>query len=211
MSFELLQIKGYVRELNMWGWNPLFANPAPEILPVYFLTLGMIALGIGFSYQRVKWIGLLPLFIHLGYSFSVVPFKTSGWRFILPVDWIPALYFSIGLMHLILMLFSLFNDIPNRIEHKEKVTTEHTYRKTFQMFLVFLLIGLAFPLIENLIPKKYPTLTPNELLQTYFANDIVLANGQVVPVSTLEVFLETDPNSTILYGRALYPSFYQSG
>jgi hypothetical protein len=211
MSLNFWDTRDYVRQLNMWGWNPPFANPAPEILPFYFFTLGLIALGIGIAYHRTKWIGLLPLFIHLGYSLSVVPFKTSGWRFILPVDWILALYFSIGLMHLTLILFSLFNDIPKRMESKRAITTQLDYQKSIPIFSILLIIGLAFPLVEKSIPKKYPELTPNELAQTYFVNDITLENGEVITASALEMFLEAEPSSTVLYGRALYPSFYQSG
>lgn len=211
MSLNFLDARSYVRELNMWGWNPPFANPAPKILPLFFITLGIIALGIGIAYQRTKWIGLLPLFIHLGYSLSVVPFKTSGWRFILPVDWILALYFSIGLMHLTLMLFSLFNDIPKKIENKVSTNTQLDYRKSIPVLSIFLIMGLAFPLVEKSIPKKYPELTSNELIQNYFVNDIVLENGETITASALEMFLTAEPSSTVLYGRALYPSFYQSG
>ncbi|MBL8050639.1 MAG: glycosyltransferase family 39 protein, partial [Anaerolineales bacterium] len=211
MSLNFFDARSYVRELNMWGWNPPFANPAPQILPLFFITLGLIALGIGIAYQRAKWIGLLPLFIHLGYSLSVVPFKTSGWRFILPVDWILALYFSIGLMHLTLMLFSLFNHIPKDIEIKNTTPMQLDYQKSIPVLSIFLIIGLAFPLIEKSIPKKYPELTSTELVQTYFANDVVLENGESITASALEMFLEAEPSSTVLYGRALYPSFYQSG
>ncbi|MFN3492456.1 MAG: hypothetical protein ACK40V_09580, partial [Anaerolineales bacterium] len=211
MSLNFLDARAYVRELNMWGWNPPFANPAPKILPLFFIALGIIALGIGIAYQRAKWIGLLPLFIHLGYSLSVVPFKTSGWRFILPVDWIVTLYFSIGLMHLTLILFSLFNDVSKQIESKRIASTQLNYQKTIPALTIFLIVGLAFPLVEKAIPQKYPALSSSELIQTYFAEDTALENGEIITLSDLTKFLEAQPNSTVLYGRALYPSFYKSG
>lgn len=211
MTLNFLDARSYVRALNMWGWNPPFANPAPAILPMFFITLGLIALGIGIAHRRAKWIGLLPLFIHLGYSLSVVPFKTSGWRFILPVDWILALYFSVGLMHLALMVFSLFNNIPTKVENKESITAQPEYRTSIQVLSIFLIIGLAFPLAEKNIPQKYPETTPHQLIQTYFSNGIALEHGEHISAAALEMFLKTEPRSAILYGRALYPSFYQSG
>jgi hypothetical protein len=211
MSLNFLDARSYVRELNMWGWNPPFASPSPKILPFFFITLCVIALGIGIAYQRAKWIGLLPLFIHLGYSLSVVPFKTSGWRFILPVDWVLTLYFSIGLMHLTLMIFSLFNNVSKKIENTKSISTQLNYQKTIPVLSIFLIIGLAFPLVEKAIPQKYPALSSSELIQTYFAEDIILENGEAITPSDLTKFLEAEPNSTVLYGRALYPSFYKSG
>ncbi len=211
MTLNFLDARAYVRELNMWGWNPPFASPAPKILPLFFITLGVVALGIGVAYQRAKWIGLLPLLIHLGYNLSVVPFKTSGWRFILPVDWALNLYFSVGLMHLTLMIFSLFNDAAKPIGYTKPASAPLSYQKTIPTLSVFLIVGLALPLVEKAIPQKYPALSSNELVQTYFAEDIALENGEAITSSDLIRFLEAEPNSAILYGRALYPSFYKSG
>jgi hypothetical protein len=104
MTLKFFDARTYVRELGMWGWDPLLGSPPAVTLPMFFVALCMIALGIGAAYRRAKWIGLMPLLVHFVYSFSVVPFKASGWRFILPVDWVSVLYFSIGLMQLSIVL-----------------------------------------------------------------------------------------------------------
>lgn len=210
MSLTFWDPRDYVRELTLWGWNPLFANPTPRILPFFFITLGLIAFGIGLAYQRAKWIGLLPLLIHLGYSFSVVPFKTSGWRFILPVDWVLTLYFSIGLMYVTLILFSLFNSSKQNNEEIEDTKTLNS-PKIVPVLIMFLLIGLAFPLVEKLIPEKYPDSSQSELINSYILSDIVSDDDITISSSDIDKFLETEPTSIVVRGSALYPSYYQSG
>lgn len=210
MSYTFWDVRDYVQKLNLWGWNPVFANPSPKILPFFFITLGLIAFGIGVAYQRSKWIGLLPLLIHLGYSFSVVPFKTSGWRFILPVDWVLTLYFSIGLMYVTLILFSLFNSSQQNNEEIEDTQTLSS-PKVVPVLITFLVIGLAFPFIEKIIPQKYPDVPKNELIKSYILNDVILDNDITISLSDIDKFLETEPTSIVVRGSALYPSYYQSG
>lgn len=210
MSLTFWDTRDYVRELNLWGWNPPFANPAPKILPFFFVSLGLIAFGVGIAYQRAKWIGLLPLLIHLGYSFSVVPFKTSGWRFILPVDWVLNLYFSIGLMYVTLILFSLFNSSQNsNIEIQDSKKTN--WIKVEPVLIIFFLIGLAFPLIETIIPQKYQDIPQNELIKKYMLGDVIIDNKVTISPSDIDKFVETEPTSIVVTGSALYPSFYQDG
>ena len=74
----------------------------------------------------------MPLLIHFTYSLSVVTARISGWRFIMPVDWIPQMYYSIGLIQLVLMLASV---VWNRKTVEEETSVEASpsffQRKTY--------------------------------------------------------------------------------
>jgi hypothetical protein len=76
---------------------------------------------------------------------------------------------------------------------------------------IFFVIGLSFPLVEWMIPQKYPALAPRDLVQTYMTNEIQLDDGNALTISDVELFLETESTAVVLHGRALYPSFYESG
>lgn len=212
MSLRFLDLYAYVDALGFWK-ESLGSLPG-GILLIFFITLCFIAVGIGVAYHRFKWIGLMPLLFHLGYSLSVVPVRLSGWRYILPVDWVAFVYFSIGLAQLSVILFALISqkqrEIPEISEFQEN-HSEANWTKVGGVFLGFAIIGLLFPIVEWSIPERYPELTRHEMIQTYMPNGFVLDNGDQVGASSLETFLETDPAATVLYGRALYPQYYLKG
>ena len=209
MVMQFLDIRSYVKEAGFWDW-PLGSLSA-ESLPMFFLTLGIIAIGIGYAFQRAKWIGIFPLIFHFVYSFSVVPFRASGWRFILPVDWVSVLYFSIGLMQVSIMLFSLFSQKRNLDIMPDMPINQNTHPQTFSWMKILpalcivSVIGLSLPLIEWSMPVQYPAVKANELIPN------LISDESPIPASDIEYFLATESSATLLYGRALYPSFYESG
>jgi hypothetical protein len=62
-------------------------------------SLGFVALGLVAAWRGSAATGLLPLGALLGYHLANAAGRTSGGRYIVPVDWIVLLYFSIGLVH----------------------------------------------------------------------------------------------------------------
>jgi hypothetical protein len=205
MSFRLYDLFSYVKQLPLW--NDPYIDLGNGYGVMFFLTLGLIALGVGAAFQRLGFLGLMPLLIHFTYSLSVVTARISGWRFIMPVDWIPQMYFSLGLIQLILILASV---IWNREMVKEETQLEGNpsffQRKTYLVLAGFLLIGLSLPVMELALPVRYPALSTNELIER-----LQLADGEKVTASVLENFLETESGAMVAYGRALYPSYYEKG
>ena len=211
MSLRFNNINDYVDMQGFWDAPYLGAMPI-RTLPALFIILSVIAVGIGVAFHRYRWIGILPLLFHFGYSFSVVPVKQSGWRFILPVDWVSILYFSIGLTHLSLLVFSLFSE---KKEYQFVQATQEPQAKpvnwkwTIPVLMAFAIFGISLPVIEWSIPKRYPKLSNIELIQSYSPGGFVLENGEQISVAALESFLETESSSLVLYGRALYPAYYE--
>jgi hypothetical protein len=124
----------------------------------------------------------------------------------MPVDWIPQMYYSLGLIQLALILAAVvWNRKTVEEETHEEFNPAFFQRKTYTVIAGFLLIGLSLPLMELALPVRYPFMTPNELVETH-ADD-----SEQVTAEALKKFLEAEPGATVAYGRALYPSWYEQG
>jgi hypothetical protein len=215
MSLRFYDLYSYVKSLPFWD-DP-YINLANGYGVLFFLNLGLIILGIAVAFDRLKFLGLFPLLIHLTYSFSVVTARISGWRFVLPVDWILQIYYSIGLIQLVVIIASVVwnkNLAVDTADNGLQNGTVHSpffQGKTYLAMAGFLLIGLFLPMIELAMPVRYPSLSQNELIETYAVDNLQLDGGGQITASALKKFLETEPAATVLYGRALYPSYYEQG
>ena len=211
MSLQFNNIKEYVDLQGFWD-APYLEEMPTRTLPALFIILCIIAVGVGASFHRHRWIGIMPLLFHLGYSFSVVPVRQSGWRFILPVDWVSILYFSLGLTQLSLLVFSLFSE---KKEFQFAQIPDETYAKSLNWKWVipalaaFSIFGVSLPVIEWSIPQRYPELSNSELIQQYAPDGFVLEDGEQISESALISFLETETGSIVVNGRALYPAYYE--
>lgn len=197
MSLRLYDLFSYVKQTPFWGDPYIDLGNAYGVM--FFLNLGLIALGVGAAFKRLGFLGLMPLLIHFVYSLSVVMARISGWRFIMPVDWVAQAYYALGLVQLFAMLAAL---VWNRKAEQEEIT-EARPGKAPLVLAGFLLVGLSLPLMELALPRRYPNLPVSELIQTH-------ADSQVTP-EALTSFLETESGAVVAYGRALYPSYYEQG
>jgi len=76
----------------------------PGQIPFLALNLLLISLGLGWSWRRWSWAGLAPLFVFVVYSISLGLGRTSGSRYLPPIDWVVNFYFVIGLLGVFLFL-----------------------------------------------------------------------------------------------------------
>lgn len=184
----------------------------PQII-LLVINLAIISAGIAYSYWKLKWIGLIPLLIHLAYSASSAVARISGWRFVQPVDWVGYLYFSIGLVSLIYGLIRLFGFKKDEPESITPISDVKTGKKFPWMQLAgwavcFFLLGAITPGVEWFIPQRYPLVDPR-LIFDKFKQDPLVSQGEGVKDHLKE--LSSQKNSTALWGRALYPRFYKIG
>lgn len=213
MSLKLYDPRLYVSQMRFWD-DPLINLGAGSGL-IFLITLGLMILGIVFAVQRLGFLGLLPLLIHFAYNFSMSLARISGWRFVLPVDWVLLLYFCVGLVQLTIILISLIQNKVLSFDMNEVMdglsASTLNVRKTQYYFTFFLLLGLSLPLTEKIIPELYPDISSGQIFARFMPNGFAPVNGGRFTVSDLNIFLETEAGATVLYGRALYPSFYRSG
>lgn len=200
-----------IARLPFWGeWDGRLPSGTWAMV---LLHLTLIALGLGLAWRRNRAPGLVPLILALGYSLSVTAARYSGWRLILPSDWIAYFYLVFGLEACVLALAAAF-DARLAPPQPEVAQTAAPVRAPWGAWLglaaLFLLLGALFPLVEWLTPARYQARTPQQVLARYRH----VATGAEVPdwasPDALEDFLNQD-GALALQGRAMYPRYYLSG
>jgi len=170
------------------------------------LNLLLLSIGIGSSFAKWRWSGLLPLAFHAAYSLSTAFGRISGWRFIQPVDWVGYFYFCLGFAECIVWFFAASN---LSLRPREKNTRELPPARTSSTWITVsaaavLLAGLALPASEWLIPRRYSLQVEQEAIKT---------TGQVEQLETVlgtpKEFLQ-QPGAVRMIGRALYPRWYKA-
>lgn len=65
------------------------------------LNLAIVALGLGAAYQLLRWRGLVPLAVFIIYHSANALARTSGGRYLVPIDWVLVAYYAFGLAELL--------------------------------------------------------------------------------------------------------------
>ncbi len=175
-----------------------------QVLITVWLIL--IAVGIISAYRLAGFAGLGPMIFHLAYNLGNAFALTSGFRFILPSDWVLVFYFGLGCTALLRFLnhVLLFRPVPPRDDLSEN-SEEPVYGKglTFAFATVLLvMIGLILPFCDSMIPKRYAGKTSGQIAAEWKATS---ENAGIILSQVNEkdmIFLE---------GRAFYPRFYKAG
>ncbi len=205
--------------INMWFHDPsLFwyressKGPLTEkgiLVATYCL---IICLGIGFAATKTGWTGLLPLGIHIFYNLGTSFAMNSGFRFLLPVDWIGYFYFSIGIIGIICLLLGLyFQNIWNWLKPIKKLTVLNisghlsTNKMLITMFFL-LVIGFILPVLDKFIPYRY-TAGPMEIQQYKLKTEGLSFILENYPSLTITELFE-ERKLEIVEGRAVYPRYY---
>lgn len=197
---ECCSLDSYIAETPYWGaW--LGDLPSEAWLPLVF-NLTVIAVGIGAAWRKLGWLALVPLGLHLLYSVSTALARVSGWRLILPADWVVILFYCVGLTQLTLWLGGFLFGVTPRAE-VEPVVEGGKAVPSRQALLaaaaLALLAGAAIPLVEMAVPSRYADLDRAAALQRLQAAGL---DG--------ETFLR-QPDARLYWGRGLYPSHYPAG
>ncbi|NPV75028.1 MAG: hypothetical protein HPY59_01505 [Anaerolineae bacterium] len=179
-----------------------------ENIAALLFNLALVSLGVGAAWKRWRFSGLLPLLIFLGYNLASALARTSGGRYIVPVDWALVLYYALGwMMGLGLLWKGAGGKFPWGEVPSSTSDGQHSWRQVAALAGgVFLLIGLALPVSERLIPLRYSPDAPQQWLSRLEEEEVLQSLG--VSQAELERFLQDD-RAVLLAGKALYPRFYQ--
>ncbi|MHC1784872.1 MAG: hypothetical protein AB9891_19325 [Anaerolineaceae bacterium] len=198
--------------LPFWQeWNGHISGKQGLLLAANLL---IISFGIGVSWKKYKILGLFPLFINLTYNLSTAIARYSGWRYLLPVDWIMYFYFSIGLVTLLALLIRYpikklenpSSEIPAGSDSEGRQPLQFPpARLSIAVLLLSLLFGCSLILAETVIPPRFSISENKQVLPEMLANPAVKSSGINLEALSL---LQSNPNAFIVRGRALYPRFY---
>ena len=202
---QCCSLSTYVNRNPYWqSWNGNFSSQA--WLPI-FVNLSLISIGIGAAWKKVKWLVLTPIGIHLFYSASSAIARVSGWRLILPVDWVLLLFYCLGISQLTFWvwayLFGARSDKEKQTQSQKDTTLDKVNWSQLGLISVTIfLLGLLLPFAEVVIPSRYTPL-PNEDVQSLL-DELDVSKSSIFNVK--EFLLQ--PGAEVLIGRALYPRFY---
>jgi hypothetical protein len=208
-SFQVESLRSYTKRLPFWaGWTGQLETESYVLLVV---NLGMIALGAGVLWKKAKILVLIPVFMGLGYILSISVSRLSGWRFIIPFDWIVLVFYSVGMVQVAKILMPL----PSRDLDQSKRGSDilslgsersstPTWPRLVILCLPFLFLGLGITNGHKLNPYLYPRVDESVLLDEYM--DAAEQSETFYSAMELEEFLKQG-GASIVYGRALYPSY----
>jgi hypothetical protein len=188
-------------------WDGVFAAPS---LLLFILNVFFITLGISVAWKQWQWVGMTPIAIFMFYNISNGFARTSGGRYIVPIDWIFIIYFLIGVFQVIVwganalgLNWSLFNDESldtKTFPQKNKIND----LSTIVVILALLFgVGTLIPLAEKLHESRFSNFDVSKAL-TEHETEISRAGLSLQEINT---FLQ-NPNAEITVGRALYPRYY---
>ncbi|MEN4011455.1 MAG: glycosyltransferase family 39 protein [Bellilinea sp.] len=194
----------YWKDVRQWqGELPAGAH---FLLP---FNLVILALGIGAAWQRWRAAGLVPLAMMPGYFVANSLARNSGWRYLVPIDWVVLVYFGIGLLVLLgwLGMLAGFNK-PKQGSNGYEIAQQPVVPARKQPWFVaagfvvlFFGAGLLLPLSEDLLPDRFSTQSPRDLFEQAQQAGISLDR------EAIRNFLNS-PNHYVNHGLGLYPRFY---
>ena len=117
-------------------------------------------------WKRNRLVALTPLFVLFFHILTYAIFSKSGGRFIQVVDWIPLVYFGLGLSWLsykVLSIFGLYKAeylILGEGKYQDETQASGFFNNEKNPGLLIIstlgiLIGLSMPVVEALVPTKY--------------------------------------------------------
>ncbi|NOY98738.1 MAG: hypothetical protein GXP40_05980, partial [Chloroflexi bacterium] len=169
-----------------------------------WINLALLSIGIGLSWKKWKLAGLVPLGIFLAYNLSAALARTSGGRYIVPMDWVVLFYFALGLMQIIFWGAALFG---LDLEDERSLPEDRAFswqKGAFALLPFFLFVG-AMTIIDRTTPQRYPELTKDEVFDLLIRDDLLTQTG--ISRQELGVFL-TDPDARAFFGLGLFPRYY---
>ncbi len=204
-SFQIEHVRYYVKNLPFWGkWEGYLPGGASILL---FINLGILALGFGSLWKKNPAFVLAPVLLALGYNLSVSMVRLSGWRFIVPSDWLMLIFYSMGLVQIVKNLSSVFSG-----KQYQEVMEEFSDQKSIPfkwgapviLGLVFVSIGLGVTIGNVFFQSQFAEKTKQQLLSEY--SEIYPQSQAALSPQDLRDFIEGD-GAIALDGRALFPTF----
>ncbi len=201
----------YLRRMPYW--RKWYGNiPSQAIIPIA-INLILIALGLQQSWKRNRWIGMFPVTVGFFHLMLNALARNSGGRYILSVDWIVIVYFSVGLSQASVWLVNQFKTVESNpaISYAVVDVDHRTGLSVFRMPAFYVLacllflIGSAAPILEKAIQPRYPDSIQAQMLNNLLDSSALSAQQKEALVNLL------NNNGWAIAGRALYPRFYKAG
>jgi hypothetical protein len=197
------------RENSQWraDWNGGFT--APQFFLVS-LNLGLLGLGLVTAMRRNKAAGLLPAGMFLGYHLANAFGRTSGGRYIVPVDWIIGLYFMIGLMQVVSWIFQGLQLLkpagvaPEIPSSGPGIFTVRALSPVIKPALSLLIIGALLILPDFVFPTHFPDESREQIIEriSYYRSTEQLSRSRRTFIMRL-----LENRGALYVGKIIYPRY----
>ena len=209
-GYECCLLLSYTRGLPYWHkWDGVI--PRQSIIPIA-INIFLVGLGTILAWKRNKIAGLTPVIFAVTYLLLNSLLRNSGGRYILPIDWIAIMYFSIGLTGVSLWFIYQFSgkpvleDLPaTLLENDPQNRPLLRSPQFYSALVVILLIGWSAPVVERAIPPRYTGDMIAGMLGGLTQSELLTEADR----TTIESLLIN--NARVEIGRALYPRYFPSG
>lgn len=209
-SFQVEELNRYVRRLPFWdrAWD---GSVPIESQVLMLLNFAVLSLGISVAWKKVNKVVLVPLILGMAYNLSIAVPRRSGWRFILPADWVTLVFYAIGLIHLIVIVQSVARQQVQQINAPDTFLSPSSPSTRQRQSLVmsglpFFVIAIGLVFGHRLFGPLYPPKSQQELLQVYQNASPSISDAEI---TMLTGFLQQD-GATIVHGKALYPMYLKA-
>lgn len=175
-TLRSLVVRPYFDEKQTMTWHgELQASQIPFLL----INLLLLSLGLGWSWERWKWAGIFPAGIFVGYIITLGLARSSGSRYIVPIDWILFFYYILGMI----VLVEKFTNVFETIQSEPSIFRGGNPTSFMPVFTIsiLLLLGTVIPIVQ------IPVITQNFPACENQINDFV------------------HPQLNMLKGKVLYP------
>jgi hypothetical protein len=174
-------------------------------------SLILLLLGINQIRGKKVWLAAGLGAILLTHATVYALINQSGGRTMQLVDWIPLVFYGIGVSSLISLLVEIIYSgfggtwwsevqvIPNQINNPSI-----RIRPYLGMGMGFLLLGLVYPLVDNVIPDRY---SQESLVKTIQESNLFQSEDG----AEIQPLLEKESEHVLLYGKMLYPRYFRAG
>lgn len=186
------------------SWN---GHLTREQIVFLIINIALISVGIFTSIKSNGILGYLPLLFFVGYNFVNALARTSGGRYIVPIDWVVVIYFVIGLSQ---VFYSLSSRTASSISSNYSTSFDDklpSIPKSMEMLvsvLILILTGCLLVLPDYVFPKRYVSLSQEQLLQDAAQYDLQGKQAYI------EEILDSE-NGIITTGQIMYPRYYPKG
>jgi hypothetical protein len=183
-------------------WQGELSSQATVMLAI---GLAVVALGVGAVAQKSLRLGLLLPAVFLIYASANSLARTSGGRYVVPIDWILFLFFGVGLWFLVEAASMFFQRQPGEggiVPEEKQPAAQNTHWaiKAAGAVTFFVLVGGLIPLSQHIHPKRYQPETQEALLTRL---EVLLPQVGLEKQAVAD-FLQQD-NAVLVHGAALYP------
>jgi len=197
---------GIFKPINLYwiDWNGAL-EPYNFLLLLFYLAV--IALGLGSSWKRWHWVGLLPLAFSTGYALATAVGRFSGWRYDLPADWVWYFYFGIGFAEILVqgaLLVGIHLPRVERSDEQRGTQPRRSFQGVFGLIVLFAFISTLPWLAENIASPRYS----DQSQKTLEAKIASLPNAPTL--DEINAFA-SQPGAYMQIGRVLYPRFFSKG